>query len=64
MVGNNIRKLRILQNLTQEDIAAIVGCSFKSVSAWECGRREPRNSVLVKLAQRFNVSVDYLLGLK
>lgn len=62
MDGTNLRRLRILHNLTQSDVAAIVGCSDKAVSAWEKGRREPRTSALVKLAQQFNVSVDYLLG--
>jgi transcriptional regulator with XRE-family HTH domain len=40
-VGANIRFLRELHNLTQIQLANIIGVSNKTISAWEAGRTEP-----------------------
>lgn len=36
--------------------------SFSTVSAWEVGKAQPSYDVLIKLAEYFNVTTDYLLG--
>jgi transcriptional regulator with XRE-family HTH domain len=56
-----LRRLRISENLKQTDIAKEIGMSVQSYSAYE-NNREPSYDLLVKLADRFNVSTDYLLG--
>lgn len=56
-----LKKLRISENLKQADIAKEIGMSVQSYSAYE-NNREPNYDLLVKLADRFGVSTDYLLG--
>ncbi len=56
-----LRRLRISENLKQADIAKEIGMSVQSYSAYE-NNREPNYDLLVKLADLFNVSTDYLLG--
>lgn len=62
MVKNRIKMLRKEQGLTQKDIADFLGVTPKAVSFYELEQREPSNEMLQKLAKKFNVSVDYLLG--
>lgn len=54
--------LRKQLNLTQEELATSLGFSRTAISAWEIGRNEPSNEDTIKIANFFNVSVDYLLG--
>jgi transcriptional regulator with XRE-family HTH domain len=56
-----LRKLRIAENLKQSDIAKEIEMSVQSYSAYE-NNREPSYDLLIKLADRFGVSTDYLLG--
>lgn len=62
LLGENIRKLRIERNISQTELANIVGCSDKTISAWENGTRIPRNLTLIKMADYFNISLDVLTG--
>lgn len=55
--------LRKELHLTQEELASKLGFSRTAISAWEIGRNEPSNEDTIKIANFFNVSVDYLLGL-
>jgi transcriptional regulator with XRE-family HTH domain len=61
-LGENIRKLRIERNISQTELANIVGCSDKTISAWENDTRIPRNLTLIKMADYFNISLDFLTG--
>lgn len=58
----SIKKLREERKLSQKDIADHLGVTRQAVNSYECGRREPDYEVLIKLADFFEVSVDYLLG--
>ena len=62
--SDNLRILRAEYRLTQQDIGDIVGLTAQAVSKWENNLAEPDNKSLKKLAKHFNVSVDYLLGIK
>lgn len=55
-------QLRKELDLTQETFAEKIGFSRTAISAWEIGRNEPSNADTIKIADFFNVSVDYLLG--
>ncbi len=57
-----IRELRIQQNIQQKDMASILGIPANTYNQWENGKRQPDYQTLVKIAEYFNVSVDYLLG--
>ena len=53
---------RKLNRLTQREVAERLGISQPSYIRYENGKAEPRLENLVKLADLFDVSVDYLLG--
>ncbi len=61
--SNNIKLLRIEHNLTQEELGEIAGVTNCAVSTWEVGTAEPRMGAVRKMADYFNVSIPYLLGL-
>ena len=61
-VGKRIRKLRNARKMTQEECAERIGVTKSTISSYENGSRLPSYDVLVKIAQIFKVSTDYLLG--
>lgn len=63
ILGTNLIKLRTDRGLTQEDIASVLEISNKTLSKWENGSSSPDLDMLVKLAEFFEVTTDYLLGL-
>jgi len=58
---NKLKNLRKENNLTQENLANVVGVSYQAIAHYETGTREMGYEVLVRLANYFNVSIDYLL---
>lgn len=58
----NLKQLREQTNMTQAEIARELGFSRQTYSNYEANRRQPDPEVLKKLADYFNVSVDYLIG--
>ena len=59
-----IRDLRNDKDLTQKDIAEMLGMSQTGYSKYETGENDIPTHVLIKLAKFYKVSVDYLLGLE
>ena len=59
----NLKKYRMLKELTQEDVAALLGITPQSVSKWERGESYPDITFLPALANIFETSVDLLLGM-
>jgi len=62
-LSENLRKCRILKNLTQEDIAEYLGITPQSVSKWERGESYPDITLLPALANIFETSIDLLVGM-
>ena len=62
MLGNRIRERREHKRLLQKEVANYVGVSQQAVARWEKGETEPDSETLIKLAELFECSVDYLLG--
>ncbi len=58
----NLKGLRLEQNLTRKQLAAALNVSERLISYWENGARECNFDMLIKLADLFNVSIDFLLG--
>ena len=58
----NIRSLRIDNGLTQKQVAQVLGVSQNTYSQYEIGVLNYPVDALMKLADLYNVSVDYLLG--
>lgn len=63
MLNHQIRKLRQSRNMSQVELAKILGVTKQSISNWENDNIQPSVEMLVKLAGAFSVSTDYLLGL-
>ena len=59
---NNLKAVRKSKGLTQSDVAKFIGISQNNYSYWENGKVKIDNATLLKLADFFGVSVDYLLG--
>lgn len=59
----NLKKFRIMKELTQEDVAEYLGITAQSVSKWERGESYPDITLLPALANIFETSVDLLLGM-
>lgn len=64
MFAENLKQLRKDKNLTQTELADLFGYSHVAVVKWENGTREPDFATLIKLADYFEVTTDYLLGRK
>ena len=59
----NLKKYRILKNLTQENAAEYLRITPQSVSKWERGESYPDITFLPALANMFETSVDLLIGM-
>lgn len=57
-----IRDLREDRDLTQKQVAQILGMSQTGYSKYETGENDIPTAVLIKLADFYNTSTDYLLG--
>ena len=62
-IGDRIKELRKEKNFSQSQLARQIGVSQKAVDYWELGTNEPKASYIVKLAELFEVSADFLLGI-
>lgn len=62
-LSENLKKYRLLKNLTQEDVAELLGITSQSVSKWERAECYPDITFLPALANIFETSVDMLLGM-
>lgn len=55
-------QLQIEHKLLKKDIAEAVGISTMAYYRYESGKRLPDVAILIKLADFYNISIDYLLG--
>lgn len=58
----NLKSLRIKHNISQQQLAELVGVSQQSINKYENHKIEPDIQTLIKIAEYFNTSVDYLIG--
>ncbi len=61
-LSTRLKHLRQEKHLKQEQVALLVGVTKSAVSAWELDMRQPSFEILVRLADLYRVSTDYLLG--
>ena len=59
---NRIRDLREDRDLRQIDVANAVGIDQQTISNYETERTRPDSEALIRLADYFGVSIDYLVG--
>lgn len=61
---NRIKELREDRDLRQIDVATDTGIDQRTLSNYETGKTNPDSFAIIKLAEFFNVSADYLLGIE
>ena len=62
-IGENIRRFRKKNDLTQEALAECLGVTYQSISRWENGTTYPDLELIPAIAEVLSVSVDELLGM-
>ena len=62
-IGAKIKQLREEIGLSQMELAKKIDISQSAIARYELGKTEPKASDIIKLAEFFCVSADYLLGL-
>jgi transcriptional regulator with XRE-family HTH domain len=58
----NLKKLRVEAELSQQQLAIVIGVSQQSINKYENHGVEPDIATLITLAKYFDTSVDYLIG--
>lgn len=61
-LAQRLKQLRLEKDLRQDQLAKLVHVEKSSISMYENDVRQPSYEVLIRYAEVFNVSVDYLLG--
>lgn len=62
IVITNLKKVRINNKISQQKLADEISVSRSTIAMWETGGSQPDNDNLMRIADYFNVTVDYLLG--
>ena len=61
-IGNRIRALRVSHSMSSRELGERLGISETGERYWETGARKPSTDAIVSLANIFDVSTDYILG--
>lgn len=61
-LSENMYALRKERKLTQEQAAQEIGMVMRTYRRYEMGEREPGASTLIKIADYYDVTIDYLVG--
>ena len=61
-LAQRLKELRLKHNLTQEQAADAMDLSLSAHNRYEYGKREPTASVLIRMADLYGVTIDYLVG--
>ena len=60
-IHKNLKQLRLLRNLTQEEVAQKIGLTRQAISSYESGRTQPGIDLLMKFAEIYEVPLDEIL---
>jgi len=61
-IGERLRELRLKRNISQEKVARHLGITRSAYSHYEINNRQPVYETLIKLAEYFDVSLDFIIG--
>ncbi|OUN05705.1 hypothetical protein B5G43_11855 [Flavonifractor sp. An92] len=64
VLSERLKELRLANQKKQDELAELLDLSYSAYKRYEYGEREPTASTIVRMARYFNVSSDYLLGLR
>ena len=62
-LSSRLKETRMISGYSQKRVAQLTGVSEDAISSYERGLRVPPLDILIKLAQLYKISTDYLLGL-
>ena len=62
MFAENLKNLRVQNNLSQKDLASKIELSSNIICEYEKGRSQPSIETLIKLSSILSCSIDYLVG--
>lgn len=60
--GQRLKEIRLSRGMSQQDLANKISTSKSVISGYESGRNDPAQSVVIKLADALDVSINYLMG--
>ena len=63
-IGNKIRTVRKENNITLRDIAKVLNTTSSTISAYETGKTLLLTAFAIQIAKEYNVSIDWICGLK
>lgn len=63
-LGKRLKELRLENELKQRELASVLDVSRNTYTQYECGTRKIGVEDLIKLADFYNISLDFLVGRK
>lgn len=64
MIGSKLKEIRESLNMNKKEFAQFIGIKYTTYNGYETEAREPASDFLILISEKFDVSIDYLLGLK
>lgn len=64
MIGVKLKELRETTGMNKKEFAQYLGLKYTTYNGYETEAREPSSDFLILVSEKFNVSIDFLLGLK
>ena len=64
MIGEKLKEIREKMGLNKKEFAKYLGLKYTTYNNYETESREPSSDFLILVSEKFDVSIDYLLGLK
>lgn len=64
MIGEKLKEIRESINMNKKEFAQYLGLKYTTYNNYETEAREPASDFLILISEKFDVSIDYLLGLK
>ena len=62
-MGDRIKELRQIRNISQKELASALHVSRNAINAWEMNVSLPSSKRILEIAEYFNISIDYLFGI-
>lgn len=62
--GKRFKNFRLSNNLTQKQVAKLIGIDQTNISSWENDKTRPEYENLIKLAKIYDTTIDELLGVE
>ena len=64
MIGKRLKEIREKTGMNKKEFADYIGVKYTTYNNYETGAREPASDFLILISTKFDVSIDYILGLQ